>query len=141
MFIGLAQITSNASDLPLVGGCLAAFFLLVVLFLVWVFVIAPRRAHRQFAEYRERGDEEIGVKTPELAAALEALTPIMPEGTLRFTKARVCPQCLVSKSGFHPRYGVHLAEHVDDKGDAITVWRTLYLDTSRSRSIRSSAPT
>jgi hypothetical protein len=130
MGIGLAQNTSNAADLPLLGGCLAAFFLLVVLILVWVFVIAPRRSHKQLAEYRERGYVEIDVKTPELVAAIDALTPIMPEGTLRFQEGRrQTLNAMVATSGYHPRYVVHLAEHDDDRSEAGTVWRTLYLDT------------
>ncbi len=130
MGIGLAQASSNAADLPLGAGCLGAFFLLLVLVLVWAFVVAPRRAHRQFAGYRERGYEEIDVKTPDLVAALEALTPIMPEGTLRFHEGPRTPlNAMVSKSGFHPRYVVHVAERDDDRHEAITVWRTLYLDT------------
>src|SRR5215470_14141122 len=80
----LDQQSSNASDLPLAGGCLGAFALLVILVLVWTFVIAPRRARRQLEEYRERGYAEADANAPELLAALAALTPVMPEGTLQF---------------------------------------------------------
>jgi hypothetical protein len=129
MLSGLAR-NPSLFDEPLLLGCLGAFFLLVVLILVWVFVLAPRRSRRQLAEYRERGYRDIAVDAPELVVALEALTPIMPEGTLRFGEGRrSILNALVSRSGSHSRYLVHVAESTDDQSDAGTVWRTLFLDT------------
>jgi hypothetical protein len=129
MLSDLAQQRSTFDE-PLLLGCLGVFLLLVILILVWVFVLAPRRARRQLAEYRERGYGEIAVDAPELVAALQALTPIMPEGTLRFGEGRRSTlSALVSRSGSHSRYLVQAAESTDDQSDAGTVWRTLFLDT------------
>ena len=126
--MGLVQSASN-SDLPLVGGCVAGFVLLVVLVLVWTFVIAPRRARKQLDEYRERGYVDIDVLAPELVAALDALTPVMPEGTLRFREGpRKTLNAMVARSGSHPRYLVNVAESTDDQADSGTVWRTLFLE-------------
>jgi len=129
MLSGLSQ-QGSSFDEPLLLGCLGAFFLLVVLILVWVFVLAPRRSRRQMAEYRERGYGDIAVDAPELVAALEAFTPIMPEGAMRFGEGRRSTlSALVSRSLSHCRYLVHVAESTDDQSDAGTVWRTLFLDT------------
>ena len=126
--MGLAQSAAN-SDLPLVGGCVGGFVLLIALVLVWTFVIAPRRSRKQLDEYRERGYVGIDASAPELVAALDALTPIMPEGTLRFGEGRrQTLNAMVSRSGFHPRYLVHVAESTDDQSDSGTVWRTLFLE-------------
>jgi hypothetical protein len=126
--MGLAQSASN-SDLPLVGGCVGGFLLLIVIVLVWTFVIAPRRSRKQLGEYRERGYVEIDASAPELAAVLDTLTPIMPEGTLRFGEGRrQTLNAMVSRSGSHPRYLVNVAESTDNQTDAGTVWRTLFLE-------------
>jgi len=128
--IGLAQQSSKASDLPLVGGCLGAFALLVIFVLVWTFVIAPRRARRQLDEYRKRGYAEADAKAPELSAALAALTPIMLEGTLHFGEGQRVPlNAMVNRSGSHPRYVVNLAERTDNQDDSGTVWRTIFLES------------
>jgi hypothetical protein len=129
MLTGLAQQSSNASDLPLLGGCLGAFALLIILVLIWTFIIAPRRARRQLEEYRERGYAEADVDAPELLVALAALTPIMPEGTLHFGEGRRSTlNAMVSKSGSHPRYVVNVAERTDDRDDSGMVWRTIFLE-------------
>jgi len=128
LVMSLAQSTPS-SDLPLVGGCLGGFFLLVVVVLVWTFVVAPRRSRKQLDEYRERGYVEIDPSAPDLVAALATLTPIMPEGTLRFGEGRrQTLNAMVSRSGSHPRYLVHVAESSDDQADTGTVWRTLFLE-------------
>jgi hypothetical protein len=128
MGLALAQ-TASGSDLPLVGGCVAGFFLLIAVVLAWTFVIAPRRSRKQLDEYRERGYVAIDASAPELAAVLDTLTPIMPEGTLRFGEGRrQTLNALVSRSGSHPRYLVNVAESTDDQADTGTVWRTLFLE-------------
>jgi len=126
--MGLAQSTPS-SDLPLVGGCVGGFLLLIALVLVWTFVIAPRRSRKQLGEYRERGYVQLDASAPELVAALDTLTPIMPEGTLRFGEGRrQTLNAMVSRSGSHPRDVVHVAESTDDQSDSGTVWRTLFLE-------------
>jgi hypothetical protein len=97
--------------------------------LVWTFVIAPRRARARLDEYRARGYDEIDVRAPDLVAALEALTPVMPEGSLNFGEGRRQPlNAMVGRSALHTRYVVNMAETWDDQADAGTVWRTLFFE-------------
>src|SRR5262245_6082908 len=104
MVIGLDQLL-DVSDKLIGAGCLGAFCLLVGIVLLWALVIAPRRAVRLLGELKERGYADIDRFGPELTNALNALAPVMIEGTTRFEEApRQTLNAMVFRAGSHPRY-------------------------------------
>jgi hypothetical protein len=117
-------------DEPLAVGCIGAFVLLIVLVLVWVFVIAPRRSRKLLAEFAQLGYVETDRAAPELVSALDSLAPIYLEGSTRFQEGtRQTLNALVRKSGSDRRYLVNLAQTDWEGTDARTTWRTVVLES------------
>ena len=111
-------------------GCLGAFFLVVVIALVWTFVIAPRRARKLLADFAQLGYVEIDLAAPELISALDSLAPIYLEGTTRFQEGtRQTLNALLRRSGPHRRYVVNLSQTDWTGRTPMTTWRTVVLES------------
>jgi hypothetical protein len=118
------------SDAWLGVGCLAAFLLAAALLLVWALVIAPRRGRRLLGELEDRGFAEIDPDSPDLQAAVDALAPIMLEGTVRFEEGkRDILGALAQGSGAIRRYIVNVSQRDESGADAVTIWQTFFLET------------
>jgi len=125
----LRRFLDRASDLlsaytgPIAVGGFAA---LVILFLLWALVIAPRRSQKILKELEKQGYTTVDPKNAGLAAAISKLTPYSIEGPIK-PDFREHLRNVIGARVQNRTYIVNVSQRHDSFRSSNTIWQTLFL--------------